>query len=273
MHPVFTALLFLLACFAVIVFSFLIYRSSRRSSRTQSAGTQLTARDVVSSISRLLRTFRGQGDAFPPAPCYYHEQRQTVLRCGGCDAPLCTECAVRAKPLAMYVCHEECREKLIGKLHLRGIVWSTALCYSVLMGAFLLYGFARAHSDTRHVGTSYKWYGPNAGIGVMQHMEGPRRPPPPGLVLVSLGTIAASVVFAATWMRATRIPAVVRTQKQLLIEGGRKCDDDVGDTSEPRSSISGSVRDRLAALEQLKSDGVITEDEYASKRANILGDL
>jgi stage V sporulation protein G len=42
--------------------------------------------------------------------------------------------------------------------------------------------------------------------------------------------------------------------------------------SEPMSNAR-LVADRLKALEQLKTDGLITEEEYSSKRKEILGEL
>jgi len=42
--------------------------------------------------------------------------------------------------------------------------------------------------------------------------------------------------------------------------------------SEPMSNAR-LAADRLKALEQLKTDGLITEEEYSSKRKEILGEL
>ena len=154
------------------------------------------------------------------------------------------------------------------------------------------------HPSPIEVVTTLTWYCVDAKTGVRQQMNMWQMSLIAGTIY---GLLLAAAVFAGWWLLArSRGPTSSPTGLQEMLSGSRmedssNLDDLVQSTADLRASTarlrqelqdrvgaaaavragrgSDSVEQRLAKLKGLRDSGLITEQEYAAKKAEILSDL
>lgn len=98
----------------------------------------------------------------------------------------------------------------------------------------------------------------------------------PLFLIFVIGTIVVKVAIARSSARRAGMDPNEATAVTLLGENGLEATylaASLRDQSPTDSAVAHTAADRLRDLEELRQQGLLTETEYASKRAEILDDL